>query len=233
MSKETQRVMNRDFPRVMTLLRKERGLSQKSAAADMGITQALLSHYEKGKRECGLDFLVRAADYYSVSVDYLLGRTSSGSGVTISEQELPESSVSENYEGSISGMTTFLRKKLITNALEVIFALLMKTKNSELSKTVCSYLISAVYRGYRMVYSAGGGNDENSFAVPSGKVSGMVSAHLSLEDIRAAAAAKSGTEDEKITTARIEQEFPKQSAALFTIITEAEKSLQKLDDINR
>ena len=233
MSKETQRVMNRDFPRVMTLLRKERGLSQKSAAADMGITQALLSHYEKGKRECGLDFLVRAADYYSVSVDYLLGRTSSGSGVTISEQELPESSVSEKYEGSISGMTTFLRKKLITNALEVIFALLMKTKNSALSKTVCSYLISAVYRGYRMVYSAGGGNDENSFAVPSGKVSGMVSAHLSLEDIRAAAAAKSGTEDEKITTARIEQEFPKQSAALFTIITEAEKSLQKLDDINR
>ncbi len=156
MSKETQRVMNRDFPRVMTLLRKERGLSQKSAAADMGITQALLSHYEKGKRECGLDFLVRAADYYGVSVDYLLGRTSSGSGVTISEQELPESSVTEKYEGSVSGMTTFLRKKLITNALEVIFALIMKTKNSELSKAVCSYLISAVYRGYRMVYSAGG-----------------------------------------------------------------------------
>lgn len=232
MSKETQRVMNRDFPRVMTLLRKERGLSQKSAAADMGITQALLSHYEKGKRECGLDFLVRAADYYGVSVDYLLGRTSSGSGVTISEQELPESSVTEKYEGNLSGMTTFLRKKLITNALEVIFSLLMKTKNSELSKAVCSYLISAVYRSYRMVYSAGGGNDENSFAVPSEKASGMISAHLALEDIRAFAAARAGTEDGRITTARIEQEFPKQSAALFTIITEAEKSIQKLEDID-
>lgn len=233
MSKETQRVMNRDFPRVMTLLRKERGLSQKNAAADMGITQALLSHYEKGKRECGLDFLVRAADYYNVSVDYLLGRTSSGSGVTISEQELPESSVSEKYEGSLSGMTTFLRKKLITNALEVIFALLIKTKNSELSKIISSYLISAVYRSYRMVYSAGGGNDENSFAVPAEKVSGLTSAQLALEDIRAAAAAKSGTEDEIITTARIEQEFPKQSAALFTIITEAEKSLRDLEDIDK
>lgn len=232
MSKETQRVMNRDFPRVMTLLRKERGLSQKSAAADMGITQALLSHYEKGKRECGLDFLVRAADYYGVSVDYLLGRTSSGSGVTISEQELPESSVTEKYEGNLSGMTTFLRKKLITNALEVIFSLLMKTRNSELSKAVSSYLISAVYRSYRMVYSAGGGNDENCFAVPSEKASGMISAHLALEDIRAFAAARAGTEDERITTARIEQEFPKQSAALFTIITEAEKSIQKLEDID-
>ena len=67
--------MNKDFPRIMTLLRKERGLSQKQAAADLDVTQALLSHYENGKRECGLDFLVRAADYYKVSVDYLLGRS--------------------------------------------------------------------------------------------------------------------------------------------------------------
>ena len=66
---------NSDFPRILTLLRKERGFSQKKAAADLGISQALLSHYEKGIRECGLDFLVRAANYYQVSCDYLLGRT--------------------------------------------------------------------------------------------------------------------------------------------------------------
>ena len=47
--------MNKDFPRIMTLLRKERGLSQKQAAADLDVTQALLSHYENGKRECGED----------------------------------------------------------------------------------------------------------------------------------------------------------------------------------
>ena len=64
---------NNDFPRILTLLRKERGFSQKKAAADLGISQALLSHYEKGVRECGLDFLVRAAAYYGVSCDYLLG----------------------------------------------------------------------------------------------------------------------------------------------------------------
>ena len=67
--------MNADFPRVLTLLRKERGISQKQAAAELGVSQALLSHYEKGIRECGLDFLVRAADFYSVSCDYLLGRS--------------------------------------------------------------------------------------------------------------------------------------------------------------
>ncbi len=37
--------MNNDFPRIVTLLRKERGLSQKQAALELGISQALLSHY--------------------------------------------------------------------------------------------------------------------------------------------------------------------------------------------
>ena len=49
--------VNSDFPRILTLLRKEQGISQKKAAADLGISQALLSHYEKGIRECGLDFI--------------------------------------------------------------------------------------------------------------------------------------------------------------------------------
>lgn len=65
---------NHDFPRVLRFLRKERGYSQKKVAEDLGISQALLSHYEKGIRECGLDFVVRVADYFDVSCDYLLGR---------------------------------------------------------------------------------------------------------------------------------------------------------------
>lgn len=58
----------------MTELRSQRGASQKEAAEALGISQALLSHYEKGIRECGLDFLLKAASYYDVSCDYLLGR---------------------------------------------------------------------------------------------------------------------------------------------------------------
>ena len=68
-------MVNRSFPKRIALMRKERGLSQKQAAADLGISQALLSHYEKGVRECGLTFLVNIAEYYNVSCDYLLGRT--------------------------------------------------------------------------------------------------------------------------------------------------------------
>ena len=48
--------MNADFPRVLTLLRKERGISQKLAASKLGISQALLSHYEKESANAALTF---------------------------------------------------------------------------------------------------------------------------------------------------------------------------------
>ena len=59
--------MTTDFPRILLALRKEHKLTQKQAAKDLGVSPALLSHYEKGVRECGLQFVVRAADYYHVS----------------------------------------------------------------------------------------------------------------------------------------------------------------------
>jgi len=59
----------------MGKLRREKGLSQRQAAAELGISQALLSHYETDAREPKLDFVVRVCDYYSVTSDFILGRT--------------------------------------------------------------------------------------------------------------------------------------------------------------
>ena len=75
--------MATDFSRTLSLLRQERGISQRKAAAQLGISQALLSHYENGIREPGLAFVVKACDYYHVSADYLLGRTLSRDGAII------------------------------------------------------------------------------------------------------------------------------------------------------
>lgn len=220
--------MNNDFPRLLTLLRKERGISQKQAAMDLGVQQALLSHYENGKRECGLDFLVRAADYYSVSTDYLLGRSPVTSGEEISARELPDSAVSERYSGASSGAMTFFSKKLLTNAMEVIFSLLIKANNTDLSRSVCSYLQIAVYRCYRMVFSSNKQNDEHSFAIPDDEVGALTTAALSIEETRAMYAGKKGTQDERITTSRLEKEFPSQEKALRTIVNTSEKNLSKI-----
>lgn len=69
------------FSTRITTLRKERGLSQKEVAMSLGVSQALLSHYEKGVRECGLDFVLKCADYYGVTTDYLLGKNNSKLGI--------------------------------------------------------------------------------------------------------------------------------------------------------
>lgn len=69
------------FSVVLSQLRKERGISQKKAATDLGISQALLSHYEKGIRECGLDFVIKCSEYYGVTTDYLLGVSENRNGL--------------------------------------------------------------------------------------------------------------------------------------------------------
>lgn len=68
--------MSVGFSEAFSRLRRERGISQRQAAADLGMSQALLSHYENGIREPKLDFVVKACEYYNVSADHILGRTS-------------------------------------------------------------------------------------------------------------------------------------------------------------
>ena len=70
------------FPEMLSKMRRERGVSQKKAATDLGISQALLSHYEKGIRECGLDFVIKCSQYYGVTTDYLLGISDSRNGMS-------------------------------------------------------------------------------------------------------------------------------------------------------
>ena len=57
------------------LLRKSRGYTQIAVQMKTGIEQALLSKYETGERVPPTETLVRLADFYGVSIDYILCRT--------------------------------------------------------------------------------------------------------------------------------------------------------------
>ncbi|MDE7176823.1 MAG: helix-turn-helix domain-containing protein [Lachnospiraceae bacterium] len=60
---------------LLTMLRKEKGLLQKDVAIYLNLTVATVSNYEKKVRMPDLETLVRLADLYDVSTDYLLQRT--------------------------------------------------------------------------------------------------------------------------------------------------------------
>ena len=59
----------------MKQLRKAKGLTQLAVQMKTGIEQALLSKFENGERVPPTETLVKLADFYEVSVDYLLCRT--------------------------------------------------------------------------------------------------------------------------------------------------------------
>lgn len=158
--------MNADFPRVLTLLRKERGISQKLAASQLGISQALLSHYEKGIRECGLDFLIRCADFYGVSCDYLLGRSPDRAGSKLTVEDIPEPDSIGKENVFKTGVLPVLNKKLIANSLNILFDLLSKSGCKPLINEVSSFLMLSVYRMFRLVYGANPRNQAALFTVP-------------------------------------------------------------------
>ena len=56
-------------------LRTKRHISQVRLAMDLDTTQNSISRYENGEREADYKTLIAIADYFGVSVDYLLGRT--------------------------------------------------------------------------------------------------------------------------------------------------------------
>ncbi len=56
-------------------LRNDADLSQKQLSEILHISQRSYSHYETGSRSIPIEMLVRLANYYDTTIDYLVGRT--------------------------------------------------------------------------------------------------------------------------------------------------------------
>lgn len=174
--------MYTEFSRTLSLLRQERGVSQRTAAGDLGISQALLSHYENGIREPGLAFVVRACEYYHVSADFMLGRTLSRDGGVLTDQDILNMADQGNIlRGSVLAT---LQTKLIAGASNVLFDLLGKLNDKAAVNGAAQYLGTVIYLLYRRLHSAGGGN-EAMFSAPADLVStGLSDADLKLTEAR-------------------------------------------------
>ncbi len=230
--------MNNDFPRIITLLRKERGLSQKQAALELGISQALLSHYEKGIRECGLDFVIHIADYYNVSCDYLLGRTPDRAGATIRLDDIPDPPDSVPEDDSKSNNLASLNKKLILNSVNIIYEILAKTGSKGLTAEISSYLMVSVYKMLRVVYSSNPKNPQAMFSVMPEIYSGLACAlqsviETSVNQISSGKAADgfrgiNPSSAPELSPDIISKIYPELAPSLFNLIQKTEEKIKKL-----
>lgn len=70
------------------LTRESLGLSQKFVAVSVGVSPASVSMWESGTKDPTRENLIKLADLFGVSVDYLLERETAGQAVTVTPEEL-------------------------------------------------------------------------------------------------------------------------------------------------
>ena len=212
--------MAMEFNRIITLLRKERGITQKQAAQELGISQAQLSHYEKGIRECGLEFVVQIADYYNVSCDYLL-------------EELPDAGGATSgsiYRGSV---LPTMYKKLIENSLDILFDRLDQCRDKRVVTSVSNYLMLAVYRMFRRLYQAAPGNVASMFRVTPARWERDADAAMFLQEgeLSATMAGENGACPDpaafEMNTETLARDYPRHATSLMNLIKNSEEVIRK------
>lgn len=176
--------MNKEFGKTITRLRKKKGLSQKEVCEKLGISQSLLSHYEKGIRECGLEFLYKTADLYDVSVDYLLGRTANPGGADSDARFIPDVDEVEDVNRIRSNTYCMINRKLLVNSTAVIYSLLSEINNKKLSKFVSDYLSVAEYNIFRKIYSLNENDDADIFSIDACSADDYCNALLNLNNAK-------------------------------------------------
>ena len=228
--------MNSDFARIITLQRKERHISQKQAANDLGISQALLSHYEKGIRECGLNFLVKIADYYYVSCDYLLGRTPEPGGKNITIEDIPDDDGNNKMKMPSPEIINFNRR-IVNNSISLLFNLAQKANSTTLIKEVSTYLMLTVYKLFRIVYNANPHNDQKLFRIPKVVANDSANAIVAMSEsnIKAASSGISLDDNDSVdnfdtlylTTATLQKDYAQYSSSLLDLIKRSEEKIAR------
>lgn len=214
--------MASDFSRTLALLRREKKISQRTAAGDLGVSQALLSHYENGLREPGLPFVVRAADYYGVSCDYLLGRSMArdGSAVPAGRMDVQESAEME--------------KSQVVQAISLLLDLAQQTGSTQLPHEIEEYLSIVLYKIYRYLYMADPAGVEAVFRASREQFEYLCDARMKEHElrIRIAAAGEGGfglmREDLHrfpMSPNELSRRYPELSGALLTILQQVSDAI--------
>jgi len=206
-----------DFPRTLCLLRQEKKISQRKAAGELGVSQALLSHYENGVREPGLSFVVRAADYYGVSADFLLGRTMARDGGAILAEDLTDSS--EEKGNVLTGSAAvMLSKKLLVNSTSLLYEQIGKGSRP-LVRAVTDYMSLAFYKVYRLLYTMDESSSNKAFAAQQSIFSELCDAEMKRCEVQLRQMAETAeTNPPDLSLEHVQQTWPRLAPSLLTLL---------------
>ncbi len=221
--------MASDFSRTLALLRREKRISQRTAAGDLQVSQALLSHYENGLREPGLGFVIRAADYYGVSCDYLLGRSMSRDG---------SAAVPVSAEGGEIEDTASMQRRLIEDSADILLDAAAKSGSAQLLEEVTAYLSLAEYKLFRYLYAADNANPPEAFRTSEERFDALCDARMKLTELRIRCAAAGGgalgLREEpanlpELSLASLPNTYPGKAESLLQVLQKVSDSIEKFD----
>lgn len=226
--------MKKGFGRIITMLRKEKGISQCQAAKDLGVSQALMSHYENGIRECSLEFVVKIADYYSVSCDYLLGRSANRNGGAVYQEEPDEKDSFQDSKPKISVIHA-LNRKIITDSVSILYEALPQLNSKAVSADVTSYFTASVYKIYRMLYDLYVPGTGKIFSIPSEMFEGYCNSIMEMSCAKIKYESKFYQKNSQenggkkhqnlINPESISEVYPEQYTSLSNLIQNAERKM--------
>lgn len=208
------------FPTILSQLRHEKDISQRQAAQELEISQSLLSHYENGIREPGLEFIKKACDYYDVSADFMLGRTMIFKDKSEIEEIIQYGRRRENDV-----------VVLCETAVDLIFKILQRLGGDELILDAAGAIGAEIYKLFRNIVALSDDKILREFSVPEDRFQPLSDVEMRLSEIRFYKNLDK-IRDEMETTANfgkyMEDEFPELCGYLKEILQRMDSRIAKL-----
>lgn len=205
--------MKNEFSKNLYNLRMQRGWSQKETAANLGISQALLSHYEKGIRECGLDFLIKASEVFNCTTDYLLG-ISGTPAVT-------ESSDADSISADLKEFPNLIKSRdEIQDTVNILYSITARIGNPEICKNFNKYFGNSLYAELRslekLYFHKENFSGDKDLSLINAKRKASTAYYAIIREMQ------EKNINVNLKTIRIKDEYPIRSKAFFNLISHFE-----------
>lgn len=205
--------MKNEFSKNLYNLRMQRGWSQKETAGNLGISQALLSHYEKGIRECGLDFLIKASEVFNCTTDYLLG-ISGTPAVT-------ESSDADSISADLKEFPNLIKSRdEIQDTVNILYSITARIGNPEICKNFNKYFGNSLYAELRslekLYFHKENFSGDKDLSLINAKRKASTAYYAIIREMQ------EKNINVNLKTIRIKDEYPIRSKAFFNLISHFE-----------
>jgi transcriptional regulator with XRE-family HTH domain len=218
------------FHENLAALRKLKKVNQREAAAALGVSQALLSHYEKGLREPGMEFLVNAANYYEVSADWLLGRTEDMNGTAVTERP----AAAEREQAGGFGRRVRRDKTEVQACIGLVYDMLERMDNHVAEPASHRYINACLFRLVALLHLCGGqkGGTLELFGIPRRYIYELAregEEAAAIEIVRLGRSVEQGRRGERffISPENLEAEFGDRSRVLLDALHATAGRMQK------